>query len=364
MEINDLFRQLGLAARGTANGAAALPEMLWNGPAGFINQAAGTGIPMADLDPALDALGLPRPQNGPERIAQDVVGAMAGSGGVARLAGHVSQHAATDAQRAIAALFANAPGTQVASAATGAGAAGAAREAGIGAGGQLAAGLGAGMLPLAGAGIAARGSFSDKLAPTGEGHWGPIYGNLAGDPENAVAHLLSTRRGEVPAAATHPYAGPIDLVAGDAKSGLLHMEAKGRDDVLRALPELLQEGTWYSRPSSGPGRTYLGDDLREAVVRMDWDGLSKQWVPTAYDRGPKNSYPLETGRTTNRTDPGSGLLSPGNQAGSASIGEQRNPRQYVGILPPEEAAARRQMLEERMRAALFGSTFGTAAEGP
>lgn len=363
MDTSSLFRQLGLAARGIGNGAAALPGMLWNGPAAAINNMAGTNIPLSDPGPAMDVLGLPRPQNATERIAQDVVGAMAGTGGISSLVGKLSQHAASDAGRAISALFAEAPGTQLASAAAGAGAAGGARESGIGEGGQLAIGLGAGLLPAIAAGSAARGAFSEKLAQTGEGPWGPVYGNLAGDPENAIAHLLRTRTGEVPGAATHPYAGPIDLVAGDAKSGMLHIEAKGRDDVLRALPDLLQEGTWYSRPSSGAGRTYLGDDLREAVVRMDWDGLSKQWVPTAYDRGPKNSYPLETGRTTNRADPGSGLSSPGNQAGTPSIGDPRDPRQYVGLLPPEEAAARRALVEQRLRAALFGTGVGLAAEG-
>lgn len=289
---------------------------------------------------------------------------MTGTSGLSGLAGKLSEHAATEGARAISALFANAPGTQLASAAAGAGGAGAARESGIGADGQLAIGLGTGLLHAVAAGVGARGAFSDKLAQTGDGPWGPVYGNLAGDPENAVAHLLRTRMGEVPAAATHPYAGPIDLVAGDAKSGMLHIEGKGRDDVLRELPKLLQEGTWCSRPSSGAGRTYLEDELQEAVVRMDWDGLAKQWVPTAYHRGPKNKYPLETRRTTNRADPDSGLLSPGNQAGTPSIGDSRDPRQYDGLLSPEEAAARRRLLEQRLRAALFGGSYGAATEGP
>ena len=209
-----------------------------------------------------------------------------------------------------------------------------------------------------------------KLQPTGQGPWGPVYGNLAGDPENAIAHLLRTKTGEVPGAGIHPLAGSIDLIAGDSKMGLRHIEAKGRDDVLRGLPGLLSEGSWYSRPSSGPGRTYLGDPKNEAVVRMEWDGGAKQWMPTAYERGPKNSYPLETGRTTNWADSNSGQLSPGNQAGMRSSIDDawgqvlsdaagarqpavpavppRDPRQYNGLLAPDQAGALRQGRDAHM----------------
>lgn len=211
---------------------------------------------------------------------------------------------------------------------------------------------------------AAIASAQHKLQVTGQGPWGPVYGNLAGDPENAIAHLLRTKTGEVPGAGIHPLAGPIDLIAGNSKMGLRHIEAKGRDEVLRGLPGLLSEGSWYSRPSSGPGRTYLGGPKHEAVVRMEWDGGAKQWMPNAYERGPKNSYPLETGRTTNWADFNSGQLSPGKQAGmrasiddawgqvlsDAAVSRQpavpavspRDPRQYVGLLAPEAASALRQ----------------------
>lgn len=57
---------------------------------------------------------------------------------------------------------------------------------------------------------------------------------------------------------------------------MLHIKGKGRDNVLRALPDRLRQGTWYSRPSSGAERTCLGDELQETVVRMDWGGLAKQ----------------------------------------------------------------------------------------
>lgn len=369
MDTSSLFRQLGLAARGAANGTAALPSMLWNGPVGVINQVAGTNIPLADLDPALDALGLPRPESATERVAQDIVGGMTGSGGVASLANRASRLAATDGQRAMAALFANAPGTQVASAAAGAGAGGIAREAGVGPGGQLAIGLGTGLLPTAGVGFRARNSFSNKLDETGVGPWGPVYGNLAGDPENAIAHLLNVKRGSVPAAETHPLAGPVDLIAKPAgaqggSAGVPHIGDYGRDDVLSALPELLRGGAWYGKGSTGGSRTYLGDGTYEAVLRDAWDGEPRQvFLQTAYAQYPDRKIPLETGGTTNFAGLTGGQSSASQRVVEGSIPPSRNPRQYIGILPPEEAAARRQMLEERLRAALFGGVLGTAAEG-
>lgn len=90
--------------------------------------------------------------------------------------------------------------------------------------------------------------------------------------------------------------------------------------------DLSREETWRSHPINDPGRIYLGDDRRKVIVRMDWDGRAKSWMPTAYDRSPGNKYPLETGRTTNRANPSPGLSSSGNQAGEASIGDLRNPR--------------------------------------
>lgn len=231
---------------------------------------------------------------------------------------------------------------------------------------------------------------SDRLVPTGKGPWGPVYGGLAGDPENAVAHLLRTGRGEVPAAATHPHAGAVDLVAGNADYGLNHIAEQGREESLRRLPGLLRNGTWFSRPSSGSGRTYLSDGAHEGVVRMQWDDQAKQWMPTAYELTPKRKIPLETGRTTSRAGSGSGLLFPGHQAGDAIFPDiessfklfdetlnpaapARNPRQYsgglLGALLPEQAAplrAGRSLHGERKArfdAGPLGFAWRTGADG-
>jgi hypothetical protein len=126
--LDSVGRQVGLTARGAAEGIAALPEMLWNGPAGVINQYAGTHIPKADITPALDYLGLPKPNRPTERVVQNVVGAMAPTGGIAKAADVVASRAVTPAVRAMADLLKAEPVMQIGSAGLGAGAGAVAQE--------------------------------------------------------------------------------------------------------------------------------------------------------------------------------------------------------------------------------------------
>lgn len=87
-----------------------------------------------------DYIGLPTPETGTERVAGDITGALAGGGGLIGL----GRNLAKQAPRAVAgvgSLLSSMPGAQLASAATGAGAAGVTREAGGGQGAQMAAGL-------------------------------------------------------------------------------------------------------------------------------------------------------------------------------------------------------------------------------
>jgi hypothetical protein len=146
---DSIGRQLGLTARAAVTGAAALPSMMWNGPAGVINQYAGTSIPKANVEPMLDAIGLPQPRNGTERVAQDVAGAMAGTGGLAKAADTVATKAAKPVSQAIARLFAAAPRGQILTAASGSSAGGIARENGASPGGQLAAAIAGSLTPNA-----------------------------------------------------------------------------------------------------------------------------------------------------------------------------------------------------------------------
>ncbi|MBN3270121.1 hypothetical protein CUR95_23960 [Bordetella bronchiseptica] len=379
MEMSSLFRQLGLAARGAVHGAAALPSMLWNGPVDAINQSAGTNIPRADIDPALDALGLPQPANATERVAQDAVGAMSGGGAALSLARRGAELAADPTARAMAALFAEAPLAQLASAGLSAGASGAAREGGAGEGEQTLIGILAGLAPAAPSALAARGAFSSKLAQTGEGPWGPVYGNLAGDPENAVAHLLRMKSGEVPGALTHPDVPGNDITLNYGSYAPDTHKGSGVAKLANKHAETLQDlqgflDSMHKNPDiSGQGRIRMTDDgQRRGVVSLNrFDEPADPWLLTAYERqSPAQGGALASDTTMDTI----GLSRRGDTArpaGHTSIDEfldrnpgARDPRQYVGILPPDEAAARRQMLEQRLRAALFGTAIGTGTEGP
>ncbi|WP_347249972.1 hypothetical protein [Zoogloea sp.] len=62
---------------------------------------------------------------------------------------------------------------------------------------------------------AAEQAGAKKIAQTGKRSFGPVYGNLAGAADSAVAHLLRMRKGEVPGALSHPdIRAPIDLLKG------------------------------------------------------------------------------------------------------------------------------------------------------
>ncbi|MFY3305230.1 lytic transglycosylase domain-containing protein [Achromobacter xylosoxidans] len=141
-------RQLGLTARAAVSGVAGLPQAAFNGVTSGINAAFGTDIPPADIGDTLDAIGLPKPQNSVERVAQDVAGALSGTGGSVALGRAMGNAAAPLAQR-VGNVLAAAPKAQAASAAAGSAAGGITREEGGSGGQQLAAALIAGLGPAA-----------------------------------------------------------------------------------------------------------------------------------------------------------------------------------------------------------------------
>jgi len=137
--LEELARQAGLTVRAGVEGVAALPNMVGDA-FGLRSTEAVRGL--------LTKAGLPVPENATERVAQDVAGAMAGMGGVARVA-QVASPTSTAGQT-VRQLLTERLGTQAASTAAASGAAGTTREAGGGPTAQLAAGLGAGVaVPMA-----------------------------------------------------------------------------------------------------------------------------------------------------------------------------------------------------------------------
>lgn len=219
---------------------------------------------------------------------------------------------------------------------------------------------------------AAVAKSGEKFAVTGQGPFGPVYGNLAGDAQNSVAHLLRMGEGSIPAAGTHPFFGPIELAAGQpltkGGSGILHVDAHGRDEALRRIPDLMSDGVLYGRvegrkfkPKGGDtGQLFLSDGDYEGVltdyVRTPQGKVDRGWMPTVYPMHSQMKIPLETGQSVRAS--GSTPATQASQGTSNSsiddmLGQMlaesasqrapaaqppRDPRQYVGgLLAPDQA---------------------------
>lgn len=148
--IRDTPRQLGLTARYAAEGAASLPAMLANIPAGLYNAGAdlvqgdGQGFRFPEQNAAvsdlLTRIGLPQPRNAAERVVSDASRTLASAGTGVGLAQKVAQ-VATGAGKGVLEALAAAPGAQGASAVGSGLAGGSVREAGGSEGEQAIASL-------------------------------------------------------------------------------------------------------------------------------------------------------------------------------------------------------------------------------
>lgn len=166
-------RELGLGVRATLGGIAST--------AGIVTDplASMAGLPSAreGADALSDTIGLPTPQTATERVGGDITSALAGGGGLIGLGRGLATRA-PGAVSGVGNMLASMPGTQLASAAAGSGAAGTTREAGGSQGAQLAAGLIGGLgTPAVRAGVPAaiRGAVRG-----GEGSIDPATGLATG----------------------------------------------------------------------------------------------------------------------------------------------------------------------------------------
>ncbi len=150
-------RAAGLTARAALSGASQIPAMVGDFANAAIEKAFSTpqhpinlGRPSKSIEQGLNALGLPQPETGTERVVQDISSALAGGGTLAGGAGALSRIAVPAARNALSSLAAN-PAGQAAAIATGSGAESGAREFGAGPDQQFAAGLAGTLLPSAAA---------------------------------------------------------------------------------------------------------------------------------------------------------------------------------------------------------------------
>lgn len=143
---SEIGRQAGLTARGAITGVTGLPAMAGDALNQLINMIAGTNLPPASqsLQTLMTRAGLPEPETGIERVAQDVVAGMTGVGAAPMLSRGL-QRVAPEATKMLEPLTRQL-GTQTVASGTAAGTAGSVREAGGGTGAQTAAGLTAGLI--------------------------------------------------------------------------------------------------------------------------------------------------------------------------------------------------------------------------
>lgn len=119
----------------------------------------------------------------------------------------------------------------------------------------------------------------DTVRRVGEGPLGPI---VEAPPEawsDAAAWLLANRTGEIRGAVSNPAVGPIDVIFGDERTGLLKISQK-HPEVLDDLPSRIESMEVIFRSAN---RVRLRSETDMAVVRLDYDGQAKTWLLTAYE---------------------------------------------------------------------------------
>lgn len=166
-----------------------------------------------------------------------------------------------------------------------------------------------------------------------------------------MARLTAEQDGEVPAALSHPAAGDIDVMWGEAPStpggndgyGLAKIVAK-HPEVLERLPELLAE---MDVRSLSPNRIILESADNKAAIRLDYEGQQKTWLLSAYAKAAPETavYPRAASKgQAGSPDAGRGDKI-GDPAAGGNAGETFDPtphlpaaRQYLagnGSLRPE-----------------------------
>lgn len=193
------LRQPGLTARHAFGGISDMVGLLTNPINAAINWGAesvgsdfrlGTDLGKA-ADQTSDAIGLPRPRNGTERVVGDVSRAVAASVPTIK-GGQLLARSAKPAISAIGQLLAAAPNVQAGYAAASGGAGGLTREAGLGPVAQSIASI---AVPIAAAGAltAGRNLMAPMQAAGRERIAGTILADQATNPAQAISHLDNAR---------------------------------------------------------------------------------------------------------------------------------------------------------------------------
>ena len=121
------------------------------------------------------------------------------------------------------------------------------------------------------------------LSPT-DSQFGPILYKQSGDWKASLRKMEETGAGDVPDAINHPDLGSVDLVWGDGTFGVSRIAAIDPDTV-GDLPRIIEAMPVVETPvATGNGKFVLSDGTRRVTVSPEYEGRTKRWLVTDYQR--------------------------------------------------------------------------------
>ena len=164
--------------------------------------------------------------------------------------------------------------------------------------------------------------------PSGKGDFGDIYDCFKGKPKEAIDFLLKNKNGEAIGALKHKDIGDIDLVWGE--EGTSHSDgyglaklAKYHHEVLDNLQEILDDMNVVEKTKN---RVQLESKTHKASVRLTWNGKSKKWLLTTFE---KNSGVSDSSTDIAKTD-GSHKNDTAPLVNTANLNIQQNGEKSIG----------------------------------
>lgn len=129
-------------------------------------------------------------------------------------------------------------------------------------------------------------SSFDDIHPIGHGAFGDIYDQFKGKPQEAIEFLSEKQGGEAIGALHHKDVGDIDLVWGNEGTG--HSDGFGLAKLVKYHPEVLNDLQSLIDNmhvvSRNANRINLESKTHKATVRLEWDGVKKNWLLTAFEK--------------------------------------------------------------------------------
>jgi len=126
-----------------------------------------------------------------------------------------------------------------------------------------------------------------------EGAFGPVLTEHYHDAPGAIAKLKEMKTGEALGALHHPDIGDIDLPWG--VEGKNEHDGYGLAKLLRWHPEVVDNlqdiiGSMKVRTRS-ENRAQLESETHKGAVRLQWDGVAKKWLLTAFEKDGSGAGP-------------------------------------------------------------------------